>query len=53
MPVLIESSSENRRPRRPSITQQLQRMFHKDKPDDVSRIHFVMGMKIGVSGAKR
>ncbi|KAL4875518.1 hypothetical protein BJY04DRAFT_163312 [Aspergillus karnatakaensis] len=27
MPALIESSSENRRPRRPSITQQLQRMF--------------------------
>ncbi|KAL4994432.1 hypothetical protein BDV10DRAFT_176902 [Aspergillus recurvatus] len=32
MPALIESNSENKRPRRPSITQQLQRMFHIDKP---------------------
>lgn len=41
MPALVESSSENRRPRRSSITQQLQRMFHKDKPDDVSCMHFL------------
>ncbi|KAL4762372.1 uncharacterized protein BDW70DRAFT_167157 [Aspergillus foveolatus] len=34
MPALIESNSENKRPRRPSITQQLQRMFHIDKPVD-------------------
>lgn len=32
MPALIESNSENKRPRRPSFTQQLQRMFHIDKP---------------------
>ncbi|KAL4753364.1 hypothetical protein BDW72DRAFT_31566 [Aspergillus terricola var. indicus] len=34
MPALIESNSENKRPRRPSITQQLQRMLHIDKPVD-------------------
>ncbi|KAL4743079.1 hypothetical protein BDV11DRAFT_179543 [Aspergillus similis] len=34
MPALIESNSENKRPRRPSFTQQLQRMFHVDKPVD-------------------
>ncbi|KAL4991737.1 hypothetical protein BDW68DRAFT_126410 [Aspergillus falconensis] len=34
MPALIESNNENKRPRRPSITQQLQRMFHIDKPVD-------------------
>lgn len=34
MPALIESNSENKRPRRPSFTQQLQRMFHIDKPVD-------------------
>ncbi|KAL4972706.1 hypothetical protein BDW66DRAFT_116303 [Aspergillus desertorum] len=34
MPAPIESNSENKRPRRPSITQQLQRMFHIDKPVD-------------------
>ncbi|KAL4814550.1 hypothetical protein BDW67DRAFT_165584 [Aspergillus spinulosporus] len=34
MPALIESNNENKRPRRPSITQQLQRIFHIDKPVD-------------------
>ncbi|KAL4945975.1 hypothetical protein BDV06DRAFT_235865 [Aspergillus oleicola] len=34
MPALIEQSSENRRPRRSSITQQFQRIFHKDKAGD-------------------
>ncbi|KAL6230823.1 hypothetical protein BDW75DRAFT_221708 [Aspergillus navahoensis] len=34
MPALIESNSENKRPRKPSITQQLQRMFYIDKPVD-------------------
>ncbi|KAL4930564.1 uncharacterized protein BDV17DRAFT_289789 [Aspergillus undulatus] len=34
MPALIESGSENRRPRRSSLTQQFQRMFQKDKAGD-------------------
>ncbi|KAL2798515.1 hypothetical protein BJX66DRAFT_333888 [Aspergillus keveii] len=34
MPSLIESGTENRRPRRSSITQQFQRMFNFDKTND-------------------
>ncbi|KAL2864876.1 uncharacterized protein BJX67DRAFT_194172 [Aspergillus lucknowensis] len=37
MPAPTESGSENRRPRRPSITQQFQRMFHTDKSGDASK----------------
>ncbi|KAL4917063.1 hypothetical protein BDW62DRAFT_211425 [Aspergillus aurantiobrunneus] len=37
MSALIEHSSENRRPRRPSITQQFQRMFHMDKAVNTSK----------------
>ncbi|KAI9372009.1 hypothetical protein BJX61DRAFT_534286 [Aspergillus egyptiacus] len=37
MPALIEASSETRRPRRPSITQQLQRMLHIDRAEDKAK----------------
>ncbi|KAL2824740.1 hypothetical protein BDW59DRAFT_146985 [Aspergillus cavernicola] len=37
MPALIEPTGETRRPRRPSFTQQLQRMLHIDKPGDTSK----------------
>ncbi|KAL3472418.1 hypothetical protein BJX99DRAFT_235501 [Aspergillus californicus] len=35
MPALVESGGESRRPRRPSITKQLQRMLHIDQTADV------------------
>ncbi|KAL4959484.1 uncharacterized protein BDV14DRAFT_184575 [Aspergillus stella-maris] len=34
MPSLIDQNSENRRPRRSSITHQFQRIFHKDRAGD-------------------
>ncbi|KAL4801894.1 hypothetical protein BDV18DRAFT_147752 [Aspergillus unguis] len=37
MPAPTEANGENRRPRRSSITQQLHRMFHKDKADDTKK----------------
>ncbi|KAL4901826.1 hypothetical protein BDW74DRAFT_159656 [Aspergillus multicolor] len=48
MPALVDLNSENRRPRRPSITQQLQRMFHIDKAGNASG---VLASPLGYSSA--